>query len=322
MKKKRFLFIMDPLDKLWVEWDTSLILAKELAQRGHEIWAADSSDLWTERDRVFVCTRQLEFTKIAKALPFLKDRSHLRLRVQARRPLESFDRILIRKDPPFDLTYLALTHLLESAAKKVPVMNHPRGIRNTNEKLSILLFPNWIPETVVSQNPKMILAFQRRLAKDVVIKPLDQKAGEGVFLLKRGGKKALGLLEKATFRGEKFMMAQRFLEKERGDKRILILNGKPLAAFRKCPGSRNEFRANLSLGGTFHPAIITRKEKQLISEMRPYLLKEGLYFVGIDVMEEKLLEINVTSPAGLVEAKLLYPRLKPVRRVADFLEQL
>ena len=309
----RFLFVMDPLDQLDLRWDTSLCLLRELTRRGHECWAVDAGELWAEKKGDFAWTRRLAPNR----------KSGYVTSAPAARNLQSFHCILIRKDPPFDTAYLHMTYLLERVADdRVPVVNHPRGIRNTNEKIIGLAFPKWIPETVVTSLPSRILEFQRQIKDDIILKPCDQKGGKGIVLLARGQAGAKSLVFRATNRGKKVVVAQRFLRtRSRGDKRILILNGKILAAFEKHP-RKGEFRSNLSRGGTFHPTKITAKEKQLVKEMKPYLLREGLQFVGIDVMAEKLIEVNVTSPAGLVETKILDPRSSAVSSWADFLEDL
>jgi len=308
----QILFVMDPLEKLALKWDTSLCLLRELAARGHENWTADASDLWAERQSVFAHVRKITPTTRT---------AYKRSRPQAF-DLRRFDLILIRKDPPFDTEYLYLTHLLEPLARQVPIVNHPAGIRNTGEKLACLDFPKWIPETLVTSSPEKIQSFGRRLKTDLILKPCEEKGGKGILFLKKG-KDHRSKIIRATLGGKKTMIAQRYLRDPKipGDKRILLLNGKFLGAFeRHC--ARGEFRANLSLGGTFHATTITSKEKALIRELKPYLEKRGLPFVGIDVIAEKLIEMNVTSPAGLVELKWLDPKSSAPASLANFLERL
>ena len=243
----RTLFVMDPVEKLDLTWDTSLFLLAELSRRGHQNWMADLVDLAATEKGIFASA----FGVRSEAA----SRKPRRVEPKKRRALTDFDLILIRKDPPFDAPYLALTYLLEPLAKKIPVLNDPAGIRNTNEKCSILKFPKWIPETLVTNSVREIREFQKRLKDDVVVKPLNQKGGEGVFLWKRGED------FKSKSAGEAnplpFVMAQRYLRAGR-DKRILLLNGRILAAFeRRAPAG--DFRTNLSLGGTFHRTEITGK---------------------------------------------------------------
>ncbi len=296
---KRFAFVMDPLEKLDLPWDTSLCLLRELASRGHRTFLFTAASLSLEGDRTRGKGREI--------IPL----SNLRYRQDPEQKfdLADFQAVLIRKDPPFDAGYLALTYLLEPLAKKTRVINHPRGIRNANEKLFGLGFPRWSPPTLVSSNPEEILAFQKRIRTDLVIKPLYEKGGKGVFLLKRSARLRL--------KGEP-VVAQKFIPVPTGigDKRILLWKGKILGAFARIPKA-GEFRSNLSLGGRFDRCRITEQEKQLVRSLGPTLLKEGLLFVGIDVRGGKLIEVNVTSPAGLVELDHLYGPGFTARVAAD-----
>lgn len=311
----RFLCVMDPLEKLDPEWDNSLAVLEELARRGHETWAVDVPDLWEVKNSVWGACTRFRWKKPSKTGSFPTPSQSPR-----NFQLNQFDLILIRKEPPFNEAYLHLTYLLEKTASEVPVINHPRGIRNTNEKLGILNFPHWIPETMVSASPERILDFQNKLGVPVIVKPLDQKGGRGVFLLPKERRAGLKKLVRATLHGKKTLMAQRFIDAEKKvEKRIILLNGKLLTLYEKKPRPR-EFRANLGLGGTFHPAEASTQEKKLIRDLRPYLLQEGLSFVGIDVLNDKLIEINVTCPAGVTEAKFLYPALGLLEAWASFLE--
>ncbi|MDD5218559.1 MAG: glutathione synthase [Candidatus Omnitrophica bacterium] len=312
---KRILFVMDPLEDLSWKWDNSLNLLREFAARGHTVWASDSHEIRFEIDTVMASTRQI-YPAAGDGFKGSATRSL---------PVESFDLVLIRKNPPFDFSYLYLTYLLELVARRVPVSNHPRGIRNANEKLSVLNFPKWIPKSIVSCSTEQILRFKNELPGDLVLKPLHRKGGEGIVRLRRAESKKMSVpkINKLTLNGKTFVIAQEFIESKKtiGDKRIVLLNGEILVAYEKHP-PRGDFRSNLGLGGTWNSTQITAKERRLVRDLKPYLVREGLHFAGIDVMEEKLLEINVTSPAGLTEARTLYPRLEAVKSWADFLESL
>lgn len=302
---------MDPLKKLHLKWDNSLALLRELTRRGHECWTADATDLSPAKHSAAGRSRRVT----------VRSRRHYLLSRPQLFDLKHFDLILIRKEPPIDTRYLHMLRLLERVAGRVPMVNHPRGIRHTNEKLSILKFPKWIPKTFVTTFPKAILEFQKKVKKPVVVKPLDEKGGKGVFLLKQNSPSASWRLKRATRNSRRVVMVQEFIKaKGKGEKRIIILNGKVLAVYKKRARGR-EFRANLGLGASFHRTQLSATEKKMVSSLKPYLLKQGLYFVGIDVLEEKLIEINVTSPAGVTEAKFLYPRLPLVEAWADFLER-
>jgi glutathione synthase len=294
---KRFAFVMDPLEKLSLPWDTSLCLLRELARQGHKTFLFTPASLSWEKGPVQGKGREI--------IPLGDDRYRQGPFTKLR--LADFHAVLIRKDPPFDSSYLALTYLLEPLAQKTRVINHPQGIRRANEKLFGLNFPRWSPLTLVSSDPGQILVFQKRIDSDLVIKPLYEKGGKGVFLLKRTGRNRLPLLRRATRQKTEPVVAQKFIpvRKGGGDKRILLWKGKILGAFNRIP-KPGEFRTNLSLGADFAPAEISAQEKRLVRSLRPALLKEGLLFVGIDVRAGKLIEVNVTSPAGLVELDQLY----------------
>lgn len=289
MKRKRFAFVMDPLRKLDLPWDTSLCLVRSLARAGHESYLFTLSSLSSESGRV------LGMGRLIKPL----GNNRYCTGPDRKFSLGDFDAVLIRKDPPFDASYLALTYLLEPVACETRVINHPRGIRNANEKLFGLRWSRWSPPTLVSSNGEEILAFQKRVDSDVVVKPLYEKGGKGIFLLRRGEKKRLRSLKEPV-------VVQKFipLSKEKGDKRILIWKGEILGGFERIPRA-GEFRSNLSLGGQFRKCRITEKEKRLVRDLRPTLREEGLLFVGIDVRCGFLIEVNVTSPAGLVELNQL-----------------
>ena len=312
------LFVMDPLEKLDKVWDNSLYLLGELTRRGHTCWTADSGDLHPKKSSLFGTCRQMT------AEGFERPRKKWKFQRAGKKSwdLTRFDLILIRKDPPVDAQYLYFIELLETISSRVPIANDPRGIRNTNEKLSILNFPEWIPKTFVSSSPQGILEFQKRCRRPIVVKPLDQKGGHGIFLLPLRSSNAVSRLIRATKRGAQTLMAQEFIRaKRQGEKRIILLNGKVLTVYEK-KSKPHEFRANLGLGARWMPASLSAREKKLVRAVKPYLIREKLYFVGLDILDERLIEINVTSPAGITEAKVLYPKQRLVEAWAGFLERL
>ena len=282
MKPRRFAFILDPLERLDLPWDTSLSLVRELNRLGHRTVLFVAASLVSRKNEVH------------------GTRSHKKWN------LADFDAVFIRKDPPFDSAYLALTYLLEPVAKKTWVINHPRGIRNANEKLFGLRFPKWSPPSIVTSSIEEILSFQKKTGSDLVIKPLYEKGGKGVFLLKPT-KGARHLLKKATGNELEMVIAQKFLPLPagRGDKRILLWKDKILGAFERIPPP-GDFRSNLSLGGKFVACSVSDREKKLTREVARELIREGLFWVGLDVRRGWLIEVNVTSPAGLVELDRLY----------------
>lgn len=310
---KRILFVMDPLARLDHEWDTSLCLLRELSRRGHRSWAADVNDLWFTANTVHALAREVQ------PLPQSKYQES-----EAKTfPATHFDLILIRKEPPFDSSYLYLTYLLELVTESILVLNHPRGIRNYNEKLGILRFPAWCPETMVSKQTDQILAFQNQIQDDVVLKPLHLKGGEGVTRLKYRDSNAQPIIHRLTHGGNEFIMAQRFLidKDSAADRRLILIQGEIVTAYTKQPVP-GDFRGNLCLGATAQKTEVTPKERQMVLELKPFLLQEGLQFVALDIIADKIIEINVTCPAGLPDAEIIYPELKLVAAWADSLEAL
>ncbi len=309
-KKLKLAFLMDPMEKLLLEFDTSLIIMMEAQNRGHQIYYIEPREISYENGTLFANAREV----IAS--------SQFGFRVISQKPLDlnTCDVVFNRKEPPFDVGYLYLTQLLERLKPSVFVINSPVGVRTANEKLYILEFPDWIPDTFVSKNVDELEAFRKKQKTDLVIKPLDQKGGEGVVLLLRKNKKPREILSQATYCGTKWVMAQTYLKKviAEGDKRILLLNGEIVGQYKKIP-KKGEFRANLSLGAKFLKTSITAQEEKLVRALKPKLIRDGLYFAGIDVVEGKLIEINVTSPAGIPEINAL-EGTHPEIRVVDFLE--
>ncbi|OGW85905.1 MAG: glutathione synthase [Omnitrophica bacterium RIFCSPHIGHO2_02_FULL_46_11] len=304
-------FIMDPMEKLSLEWDNSMAIMLEAQRRGHQILYIEPGDLFVRNDRVFADVRQVHVSRTS-GFRILK-RANVDLK-------KACDIVFNRKEPPFDVSYFYLTYILELLEPEVFVINSPSGIRKANEKFYILQFPNWIPPTLVSNKPERIKFFQKQLKSDLILKPLDDKGGAGIVLLPKNSRRSKQILKEATRNGAKWIMAQKFLKQNliEGDKRILLLNGKVIAYYRKIP-KPGEFRANLSLGGKNVHTSLTQREHQLVQALRAKLSADGLYFVGIDVIDGLLLEINVTSPAGLTEFSEL-EGTHPEIQVVDFLE--
>ena len=290
---------MDPLECLLLPWDTSLCLVREFNRLGHETYLFTPSSVFSIAGEVYG----------RGALLTPKGRDRYLKGLQKKWNLADFEVVWIRKDPPFDATYLSLTYLLEPLAKKTVVINHPQGIRNANEKIFGLRWLKESPLTLISSHVDEIFLFKKKTQSDLVIKPFYEKGGKGVFLLQGKNRKkgAWALLRKATQEEKEPVIAQKFIPVPRGkgDKRILLWKGKILGAFERIPPA-GDFRSNLSLGGRFDSCSITLQEKKIVKKLAPALIEEGLFFVGIDVRMGFLIEINVTSPAGLVELDQLY----------------
>jgi len=304
-KLKKILFIMDPVKKLDLRWDNSMALARELDGRGVQCWTADSPHVRLENGTVWVQAKRLMSGKTDSPLP-------------ADSPIETFDLALIRKEPPFNMAYYALTLILEHSP--VPILNAPRGIRDANEKMWGLRFSKLMPETLISSSPNELLRFGKKFKDGFILKPLNEKGGRGIFKADRASPAVLKKIETASRGGTEALVCQRFLNHSNGiDKRIVILDGTILCAFEKHP-SKKDFRANLGLGASAHPTVLTLAEIKLARTLAKPLQEAGLFLAGIDVMAGKLLEVNVTSPAGMTDAEALYPGMKFIAAWADWLE--
>jgi glutathione synthase len=310
-KPLQIAFIMDEMEKLLFWEDTSISIMEEARRHGHQIFYIEPKDIFF-RNTVLHAEARLVDASLKNGVQTLAKKTIA---------LDSLDIVFNRKEPPFDLSYLYLTQLLELLVPDVFVINAPRGIRKANEKLYILEFPKWIPPTIVANDPLRISRFQKEHEFDLILKPLDQKGGAGICLLPWKSRGKNRLLTQMTCVGTRWIIAQKFLKKNltQGDKRILLLNGKVLGQFTRIP-KEGEFRSNLSLGGKKECASLTAREKKLVQSIKPKLLRDGLYFVGLDIVDGHLIEINVTSPAGIPEINELEEKHLETR-VVDFLER-
>jgi glutathione synthase len=220
--------------------------------------------------------------------------------------LEDFDSVWMRKDPPFDMKFFFATHLLSLIDRsKCFVMNNPDGLREANEKLYALRFPEQIPQTLVSSDMQRLREFMDELGGEMIIKPLDGAGGSGVFYLNQQDRNTNSILEAATDNGRRLIMGQRYLpEIRQGDKRIIVLNGEPLGAVLRVP-LESETRGNIHVGGQCVKTEVTARDREICGALSPLLRADGLYFAGLDVIGSFLTEVNVTSPTGIQEINAL-----------------
>jgi glutathione synthase len=215
--------------------------------------------------------------------------------------LDAADAVFIRKDPPFDSEYLYLTLLLERVRGRTLLVNDPRGIRDANEKLYALHFSEHMPRSLVASGRDDILAFVQEVGGKAVIKPLDGAGGHGVMMLSSGDKNNRAIIDLLTVEGRRFAMVQQYLPHVvQGDKRILVLDGRVLGAINRVPRA-DDLRSNIHVGGNVEPTTVTPKEEAILQSMAPRLAADGLHFVGLDMIGERLTEVNVTSPTGIQE---------------------
>jgi glutathione synthase len=312
MRRLKIAVVMDPVDKIHIDKDTTFVLMLEAQQRGHEIYFLELDDLYIRGGSVHGQYRRLQ---LRRATP------HYGLGDFATGAMEDFDSVWMRKDPPFDLKFFFATHLLSLIdPRKCFVMNHPKGLREANEKLYALRFPEQIPQTLVSSSMGRLKAFMAELGGEMIIKPLDGCGGSGVFYLNDQDRNTNSILEAATDNGRRLVMGQRYLpEIRQGDKRIIVLNGEPLGAVLRVP-LEFETRGNIHVGGTCVKTEVTERDREICAALAPLLRADGLYFAGLDVIGNFLTEVNVTSPTGIQEINALdHARLES--KVVDFVEQ-
>lgn len=306
-----FAFILDPFDKLHFAEDTSFWLMSECARRGHELYAVEASSL-----------KVAGSAPAGRALPVAVDPAlgWLPRGDAASMPLGAFDCVFMRKEPPFDISYVYSTYILELAPAGTFVINDPRGIRDANEKLYSLHFPSVIPETLVTSSKRELLGFLEEVGGAMVVKPLGSYGGREVFLCRSGDSNLGAIIDSVTLKGSLHVIAQRFIEEVTtdGDKRILLLDGEPLGAFVRMPAP-GDHRANISAGGRAEPAEVTGADRALCDVLKGRLQADGLYFVGIDVIGGLVTEINVTCPAGVYEIDR-FSGLNSASPVIDFCE--
>lgn len=312
MRSLKIGVVMDPIEKINIDKDTTFVLMLEVQRRGHEIYYMELGDLFVRAGTPYGRYRRI---RLARATP------HYRFGEVGSTALEDFDVILMRKDPPFDMKFFFSTHLLSLVnAEKCFVMNSPKGLREANEKLYALRFPEQIPQTIVTGDIRRLKEFMAELGGEMIIKPLDGCGGSGVFYLNEQDRNTNSILEAATENEQKLIMGQRYLpEIRQGDKRIIVLNGEPLGAVLRVP-LESETRGNIHVGGQCFKTDLTTRELEICEALSPLLNADGLFFVGLDVIGGFLTEVNVTSPTGIQEINALNG-VRLESRVIDFIEQ-
>lgn len=288
------LFILDPLGELRAYKDSSVAMMREAARRGHDVWACLQPALRWRDGRVTATAHRLELGA--------DDHDWYRVVETGSHELSSFDAVLMRKDPPFDSEYLYSTHLLEAAERGgARVFNAARALRDHNEKLAITEFAQFAVPTLVAREPEALRAFQAEFG-DVILKPLDGMGGAGIFRVRTGDPNLNVILETITQLGTRTVMAQRYIPEIRdGDKRVLLIGGRPVPhALARIP-QPGESRGNLAAGGTGRAQPLSESDLQIAAALGPVLAARGLLLVGLDVIGSHLTEINVTSPTCFVE---------------------
>ena len=287
---------MDHVSKLSIKGDTTLALCLEAQKRKFKLYQYLPDNLTFIDGRLKVVVEELklfddceDFFELGK--PFTDD-------------LNSFDTVLMRQEPPFDMHYITYTHLLDHLDKKVRVINNPVSVRNAPEKLLVTHFADLMPKTIISKNFDEIKEFVSKLNK-VVLKPLYGKGGEGIILLESNDKMFDKKLENFLLGEHEPIMAQEYLPiGKKGDKRIILINGEPVGCLNRIP-AEGEFRSNLGVGGLPELSELSPRDIEICQRISKTLIDYDLYFVGIDVIGDFLTEINVTCPTGVRQIKEL-----------------
>ncbi len=299
-------FIIDPVSRLIPGHDTSVALMEAAQAEGHEVWVTQVTTL-SVQDGMAWAVMQPIVLKPAQIVEnqWVVAQSWYQLGEVCRLPLQEMDVVFMRTDPPVTVPYLYATYILDYVDPgKTRIINSPQGIRAANEKMYALQFQEAIPETIVTCSKTVIREFVG--AKGMaVLKPLGGKAGEGILFLQAGDRNLNSLVEISTFQETVPVMVQVYLPAaSEGDKRIILLNGEPIGAVNRIPTGQ-EFRGNMAVGGRAAKTEITDREQQICAQLAPTLQRDGLVFVGIDVIGGYLTEVNVTSPTGVREIDLL-----------------
>ncbi len=291
-------FVMDPVDAVNVESDTTFAFMLAAQQRGHRVVYVPPQGLDLVHNEL--CLRGWQVRLQATAGAPVRERAELLLWAR------DCDAIFVRSDPPFDADYLTVTWLLSFAEERgVRVINSPRGLRSANEKLYALEFPELCPETLVSASLATIRDFMERLGTDLVAKPIDRHGGFGVFLLRAGDSNVNAIVDYLTDEGARPIIVQRFLpEVAEGDRRLLFVGGALLGVVSRVPAT-GDHRGNVHVGGKAVAAELTEHDHLIAERIGPRLVQDGLFFVGLDVIGDRLIEVNVTSPTLVQELRRL-----------------
>ena len=286
--------VMDPIGSINYKKDSTLAMLWEANARQWEIYYFEPGDLFMLDGVAYGNARRLSVS--------LDDTCWHHFQSQSIMPLAELEVMLMRKDPPFNEKYFYATYILEHAQQNgVLVVNNPHALRDFNEKFSITYFPQCTPPTLVTQSIAQLYAFWRT-QRDIVCKPLNTMGGYSIFHLKENDVNAPVVFDLLTQQQSVHIMAQKFIPAiKEGDKRILMINGKPFPHLLARVPQGNDWRGNLAVGAKGEVKPLSERDEWICNEVGPFLYKNGIYFAGLDVIGEYLTEINITSPTGVRE---------------------
>jgi glutathione synthase len=286
---------MDPIETINPRGDSTFALMLEAQARGHKLDYYTPPSLAMRDNKLFASVAPVEVVDKEKG-------QHFTLGQYRDVDLASYDVVLMRQDPPFDMNYITLTHMLERIHPKTFVVNPPAAVRNAPEKILVTEFPDLMPPTLVTRDRRRIAEFRKEHG-NIIIKPLYGNGGAGVFHIQDGDTNLVALIElfEQSFR-EPFMVQRYLPEVRKGDKRIILVDGVPVAGLNRVP-AEGEARSNMHVGGRPELSALTDRELEICARIGPALKERDMIFVGIDVIGGYLTEINVTSPTGIREVK-------------------
>ena len=291
--------VMDPIADINIKKDSSFAMLMEAQNRGYELFYMEMQDLSMLEGRAYASSRSLTVQQDpASWYELAEETNHL---------LSDLDVILMRKDPPFDTEFIYATYMLERAEDEgTLIVNKPQSLRDANEKLYTAWFNEFTPTTLVTRRKDKLRAFHKE-HKDVILKPLDGMGGASIFRLNEQDKNVSVIIETLTEHGTRYCMAQKFIpEIKDGDKRILVIDGEPVPyCLARIPAS-GETRGNIAAGGRGVARPLSESDWKIAKALGPKLKEKGLIFVGLDVIGDKLTEINVTSPTCIREIEAAY----------------
>jgi len=291
--------VMDPIGQINVNKDSSLALLLEAQARGYQLYYMEMQDLYLQNGRAHATMQPLQVQQDPE--------NWHQFGAQLDTPLAELDVILMRKDPPFDTEFIYATYMLERAeAEGTLIVNNPRSLRDANEKLFTAWFSELTPETLVSRSPAKLRQFYAA-QQNIILKPLDGMGGASVFHITPGDRNLSVIIEILTQHGSRYAMAQKFIpEISEGDKRILVVDGEPIPYCLARIPAKGETRGNLAAGARGEARPLSASDWRIAAAVGPVLKEKGLYLVGLDVIGDKLTEINVTSPTCIREIEAAF----------------
>ncbi len=290
------LYVMDPLDRIDVNGDSTFMLMLEGCRRQAPVYACTPGDLYAKGGRCWArCAR----------VHVQEDPLLLSAEEKMEEDLGTFDVVWMRKDPPFNINYIFTTYLLDLVPPQTLVLNRPASLRDANEKMVVLRWPELGPKTLVTHEISRAFDWVNAAPGKVVLKPWDGNGGRGIVVTEQGDHNLRAMLETLTDEQRRYIVLQQYIpEIVHGDKRIILIDGEPVGWFNRIPGA-DDHRGNMHVGARVEACELTARDKEICSKLGPWMKNSGLMFVGIDIIGPYLTEINVTSPTGIQEVRTL-----------------